>query len=709
MSSSAREIIDSAINQGRFILTEHETKELCKSFGLPVVEGHIAKNENDAVQIANKIGYPVVLKISSPDILHKSDAEGVVLNLWHDEDVQDAYSMIIENTKKYKADADILGVLVQKMAKSDGKEVIVGATTNKQFGKVVMFGLGGIFVEALKDVAFRVAPIDKETAIEMIKEIQGYEILRGIRGEPASDINTIATIIEKMSQLVTVFPEIDELDLNPIFVYEKEKGAIIADARATLASEKPEERFRYSSEEIVSQMTRIFRPKAIAVIGASPTPGKIGYAVTKNLLDGGYQGKIYPIHPKAEEVLGFKVYPMIAEVPDQIDVGVVCIPAKFVPNIIDELGQAKVAGAILIPSGFAEIGNLELQQQVVDAGRKHGVRLMGPNIYGYYYTPEKLCATFCTPYTLQGKVALSSQSGGIGMSIIGYSRSKKIGVSAIVGLGNKSDIDEDDLIEFFGQDPNTEVIAMHVEDLKDGTAFMKAAKKCSKPIIVLKAGRTKLGERAAHSHTGALAGTDAVYDAAFKQCGVIRAITLYELLDWSRALQMLPTPKGENVVIITGAGGSGVLLADACADHGLQLMEIPPDLDKVFKEYIPPFGASGNPIDITGGEPPETYYNAIKLGLTDSRVHALILGYWHTLITPPMAFAEVVAKVVGEAKQEGIVKPIVCSLVGDVEVEKASLYLEERGILAYPYTMDAPVSALAAKYQWARYAGKIIA
>jgi acyl-CoA synthetase (NDP forming) len=295
------------------------------------------------------------------------------------------------------------------------------------------------------------------------------------------------------------------------------------------------------------------------------------------------------------------------------------------------------------------------------------------------------------------------------MSIIGYSRSKKIGVSAIVGLGNKSDIDEDDLIEFFGQDPNTEVIAMHVEDLKDGPAFMEAAKRCNKPIIVLKAGRTKLGERAAHSHTGALAGTDAVYNAAFKQCSVIRATTLYELLDWSRALQMLPTPKGENVVIITGAGGSGVLLADACADHGLQLMEIPPDLDKAFKEYIPPFGASGNPIDITGGEPPETYYNAIKLGLTDNRVHALILGYWHTLITPPMAFAEVVAKVVNEAKQDGIVKPIVCSLVGDVEVEKASLYLEDRGILAYPYTMNAPVSALAAKYQWARYAGKITA
>jgi acyl-CoA synthetase (NDP forming) len=294
------------------------------------------------------------------------------------------------------------------------------------------------------------------------------------------------------------------------------------------------------------------------------------------------------------------------------------------------------------------------------------------------------------------------------MAIIGFSRSHRMGVSAIVGLGNKSDLDEDDLLEYYGQDPNTQVIAMHVEDLKDGRAFVEAAKRVSKekPVVVLKAGRTAQGARAAASHTGALAGTDHIYDAAFREAGVVRARTLEDLLDWSRALSILPTPKGENVLIVTGAGGSGVLLSDSCTDYGLRLMTVPPDLDAAFKELIPPFGASGNPIDITGGEPPETYRRAIRLALNDDRVHALVLGYWHTIITPPMVFARLLGEVLEEARVAGKVKPVVASLVGDVEVEEACRYLEERGVPAYPYAAERPIAALAAKYQWARQAGK---
>jgi acyl-CoA synthetase (NDP forming) len=293
------------------------------------------------------------------------------------------------------------------------------------------------------------------------------------------------------------------------------------------------------------------------------------------------------------------------------------------------------------------------------------------------------------------------------MAIIGFSRSTQMGVSAIVGLGNKSDIDEDDLLTFFEQDPNTQVIAMHVEDLKDGRAFAEVAQRVSKqkPIVVLKAGRTAVGARAASSHTGALAGNDKVYDAVLRQSGVIRAYSLNDMLEFARGLQVLPTPKGENIVIVTGAGGSGVLLSDACVDNGLQLMRMPDDLDAAFKEFIPPFGASGNPIDITGGEPPTTYRNTIKLALDDDRIHALILGYWHTIITPPMVFAELLSEVVEAARQGGIDKPVVVSLVGDVEVEEACRYLMQHDILAYPYTTEKPVAVLGAKYRWARGAG----
>jgi acyl-CoA synthetase (NDP forming) len=222
---------------------------------------------------------------------------------------------------------------------------------------------------------------------------------------------------------------------------------------------------------------------------------------------------------------------------------------------------------------------------------------------------------------------------------------------------------------------------------------------------VLKAGRTALGARAAASHTAALAGNDKIYDDVLKQAGVIRAMGLRDLLEYARAIPVMPTPTGENVVIITGAGGSGVLLSDAVADSGLKLMAMPPDLDAAFRKFIPPFGASGNPIDITGGEPPKTYQNTIRLGLEDPRIHALILGYWHTIITPPMVFAKLVVEVVEEMKAKGIHKPIVASLAGDVEVEEAAEYLFQHGIPAYPYTTEMPVAVLAAKYKWARGAG----
>jgi acyl-CoA synthetase (NDP forming) len=224
-------------------------------------------------------------------------------------------------------------------------------------------------------------------------------------------------------------------------------------------------------------------------------------------------------------------------------------------------------------------------------------------------------------------------------------------------------------------------------------------------VVVLKAGRTALGARAAASHTGALAGNDKVYDDVLRQSGVIRALTLNDMLQFARGLPILPTPKGENIIIITGAGGSGVLLSDACIDNDLRLMRMPDDLDAAFRKFIPPFGAAGNPVDITGGEPPATYRNTIKLGLEDDRVHALILGYWHTIITPPMVFAKLASEVVEEARAKGINKPIVASLVGDVEVEEASEYLYDRGIPSYPYTTQLPVNVLGAKYRWARGAG----
>jgi len=706
MGTDVTRILSEVKRLGQAALTEVESKEVLTAYGIPVRAGQVAIDPESAVEIAGKLGYPVVMKIVSPDIPHKSDVGGVRVNLGSPEAVRSAFTDIVKKARLEKPKADIQGVLIYQMV-PEGVELVIGATFSRQFGHAVMFGLGGVLVEAAADVVFKLVPLTREDSLHMIQEIRGKKILGNFRGKPAVNVNAVADIMEKLSTLVTAHPEILEVDLNPVIA--SAAGAIVVDARMAIGEPKKIADTIYSSEEIITGMKRIFSPEGIAIIGASGDPSKLGYSTVKNTIDGGYKGKIYPINPKADEILGLKCYKSVQEIPGKVDAAAIVIPAKNVADAVKALGEKGVAGAIVISSGFAEIGNDELQRELVAQAVKSRVRILGPNIFGIYYTPADLCATFCTPYTEKGPTALSCQSGGVGMAIIGYSRSNRMGVSAIVGVGNKCDVDEDDLIEFFGQDPNTKVIAMHVEDIKDGVAFVRAAGKISrqKPIIALKAGATTMGEKAAFSHTGALAGDDRIYSAAFAKAGIVRVSNLEDLLDCARSLGKMPIPKGENVLIVTGAGGLGVLLADACSKHQLKLMQLEKDLDQAFRKFIPPFGATGNPVDITGGEPPETYEATIRLALEDDRVDALILGYWHTLITPPMVFAETVIRAKNAVESVKAPKPIVASLSGDIEVERAASLLETHGVPAFAYSSEKAAMVLGALYRWARMAGRI--
>ncbi len=702
---TVRKILDAIKTEGRDSLTAPEGKLVCDAYGITVPQEGVASSADEAVRMASTMG-TVVLKIVSPDILHKTEAGGVLVGLKTPDEVRRGYDTILSNAKAYKADAKVVGVQVQQMLMG-GQEVIIGAVTDDSFGKLIAFGLGGVLVEVLKDITFRLAPATHEDALSMLDGLQAAEMLKGVRGSEPVNREALSNLIVRVSELVSDFPEISEMDLNPVFATAK--GAIAADVRIVVDFAPKPQRHRPAHDDIVKAMNSIMRPDSVAVIGASAEDGKIGNSVMKNLINGGYQGKIYPIHPKADSILGHKAYKSVKDVEGHIDIAVFAIPAKFVAGALTECGEKGIIGAVLIPSGFAETGNEEGQLEIQEIGRKYNIRLMGPNIYGFYYTPKNLCATFCTAYDVKGHAALSSQSGGIGMAIIGFSRSAKMGVSAIVGLGNKSDIDEDDLLTFFEQDDETHIIAQHCEDLKDGRSFAEVAKRVSqkKPIVMLKAGRTSAGAKAASSHTGALAGNDKIYEDVLKQSGVIRARSLREMLELTRGIPVMPTPTGENVVIITGAGGSGVLLSDACVDNGLELMVIPPDLDAAFRKFIPPFGAAGNPVDITGGEPPMTYANTVRLGLSDDRIHSLILGYWHTIVTPPMVFARLMVETVNDMKAKGVSKPVVVSLAGDVEVEEAAEYLYANGIPAYAYSTELPVQVLGAKYKWARGAGLI--
>src|SRR5437660_11544541 len=437
---AVRKVLDQVRADKRSSLTAPEGKLVCDAYGIPVPKEGVAKSAAEAAKIAADMGFPVVMKIVSPDILHKTEAGGVMVGVKSGADAEQAYATILANAKKYKADAKIEGIQVQQML-AGGTEVIVGSITDGSFGKLVAFGLGGVLVEVLKDITFRLAPATKDDALSMLDGIQAHDMLKGVRGGDPVSREALADIIVKWSQLVSDFPEIVELDLNPVFATKKD--AIAADVRIVVDFDYKPRPAPRPTEEIVAAMNRIMQPKGVAVIGASAEDGKIGNSVMKNLINGGYKGEIYPIHPKADEIMGKKVYKSVKDVPGEVDIAVFAIPANFVAAALIECGEKKVVGAILIPSGYAETGNMKGQEEIQAIGQKYGIRLMGPNIYGFYYTPANLCATFCTAYDVKGSAALSSQSGVIGMAIIGFSRAAKMGVAAFGGLGDKYDMHED--------------------------------------------------------------------------------------------------------------------------------------------------------------------------------------------------------------------------------------------------------------------------
>ncbi|HDZ36115.1 MAG TPA: acetyl CoA synthetase, partial [Thermococcus sp.] len=406
----------------------------------------------------------------------------------------------------------------------------------------------------------------------------------------------------------------------------------------------------------------LFRPKSIAVIGASGTPGKIGYAVMKNLVDYGYEGKIYAVNVKGGEIeisgRKFPVYKSILDVPDEVDMAVIIVPAKFVPQVVEECGKKGVKVLPIISSGFGELGEegKKVERQIVETAHKYGMRILGPNIFGVVYTPARMNATFGPTDVMPGNLALISQSGALGIALMGWTILEKVGLSAVVSVGNKSDIDDADLLEFFKTDENTKAILIYMEGVKDGRRFMEAAREVSmeKPIIIIKAGRSERGAKAAASHTGSLAGADSIYTAAFKQSGVLRALTIGEAFDWARTLSNLPEPEGDNVVILTNGGGIGVMATDAAEEEGLHLYDNLEEL-KIFANHMPPFGSYKNPVDLTGMAGAEGYEGAIRDALAHPEMHAIAVLYCQTAVLDPRDLADVVIR---EYNASGRKKPL---------------------------------------------------
>jgi len=456
-------------------------------------------------------------------------------------------------------------------------------------------------------------------------------------------------------------------------------------------------------------MENFFKPSSIAVIGASRKPNKIGYQLLRSIVEAGFEGDVYPINPKAEKIMELKAYPSILKVPGRIDLALIAVPASIVPKVLEECGEKGVKSVIVISGGFKEIGGegVKLEEEVKKIARKHGMRLMGPNCIGVYDPYTKIDTLFLPREKAlrpkKGGIAFISQSGALGVAFLDWLTMEDIGLSVFVSYGNKADVDEIDLMEYLMEDEKTKVITMYLEEISNGRRFMEMAMKVSerKPIVAIKAGRTRAGARAVSSHTGSLAGREEIIEAAFKKAGIIRAYDTHELFDYARALATGRVAWGERIAIVTDGGGAGVMATDKLTDErrgvGLKLAKFKRKTEEELRKILPPFAITHNPVDLTGSATPEMYRQSLEIVAEDENVDGIVVI---ALIHPPGMNDKVV-----DAVEEIYVKtekPILVAATGGTPTQKVLLEFQERGIPSYP-EVERAVKAMKALVERGKY------
>ena len=443
-----------------------------------------------------------------------------------------------------------------------------------------------------------------------------------------------------------------------------------------------------------------FSPQSVAVVGASREPEKLGYSVLANIQEGGYEGHLYPVNPKADEILGLKAYPSVLKIPGPVDLAVIVIPYRFVPAVLEECGQKGVSAVVVISAGFREAGRegLEREQELIETARKYDLRLIGPNCLGVIDTDTPLNATFAAGMPPGGPIAFMSQSGALGTAVLDMAMAGRVGFSKFVSLGNKADVSEIDLLEAWGDDPASRVILIYVEGVPDGQKFIQVARQVTrnKPVVAIKSGVTKSGSRAVSSHTGSLAGSEAAYKAAFRQAGVIRAASMEALFDCARAFAYQPLLPGNHIGIVTNAGGPGILATDALEHAGLRIPRLSRNTVEALTDYLPGAASAANPVDVLGDALADRYERAIRLVLDDPEVDGLIV------IVTPQAMTEIeqTAHAVGRMAQESD-KPVLGCFMGEARIEAGIKVLWQYGVPNYPFPERA-AGALAAMRDYRR-------
>jgi acetate---CoA ligase (ADP-forming) len=636
-----------------------EIHALLTRFNVPVARQEVVSTIDGAIAAAERIGFPVALKAVAEGLLHRSDVGGVRIGLVSADEVRSAGAEMLARIPSAS------GLLVQGMVER-GLELIVGVKRDPVFGPFVVVGLGGIWVEALGDVALRLAPVSSADGYAMLDELRGSALLRGERGQPPVDRGALVRLLENVSQLALEHPDIAELDLNPVIA--SAHGCTAVDAK--IVRRTPDRTAVRPAGGADGAVARMLAPQSIAVVGASGTRAKQGGRLFHYLIKHGFAGRLYAVNPARTEVMGRLSVGSVDELPETPDLVCIAVPADSVTSVLEACGRRGVTSAIVYTSGFAETGaqGAEAERAVLEVARRNGIRLCGPNTAGVVNADASMCAAIGMAFEIErvprGGVSFLTQSGALGSALLSRVWANGVGISKWIATGNATDLDLSDYLPYLVDDPSTQVIALFVEAIRDARGFMEAARRAQregKPIIAYKTGASALGQRAVRSHTASLAGDDAVYDAAFRACGVVRVHDLQTLLDSAVALSWQPRPLGRRVAVIAASGGACSVIADECARHGLELPALSPETQRRIAQLIPAFGVSENPIDMTMEITvnPGIVGRVAQIVLEDPRIDALIVLL--TTNADPPAFE--VAKGVVEAAK-GSNKPTLVTRLG---------------------------------------------
>lgn len=684
------DIVSRALFDGRSYLMEHESKALLEREGIATTGAAAARTPEEAVQISSRIGYPVVLKVLSPEVVHKSDAGGVKLNLKNEAAVKRAFSEI---THAF-GDKELAGVAVQKMA-SPGLEIIVGVSRDPAFGPVLMFGLGGIFVEVLRDVAFRVLPVTERDIEEMISEIRGYPLLRGHRGR-ALDLPALKELLSRLAGMVSRCPEIREIDLNPVFLYEE--GYVAVDARIFVEKPEPTPGSALAAPPPAADagdLRPLFYPQSLAVIGASDKLGKLGWNVFHNLLQNRFPGKLYPVNVNGGTVQGVPAYTSVGEIGGPLDAAVIIVPAAHTLKAFAECCRKGVKFMIIESAGFAETGaeGENMEKELKEMAGRYGCRFVGPNCSGIINTHHRMIQSIGAVGEMRpGNIGQIAQAGVYAAGIL-WGLRHTTDFAIVATIGNKADINETDILEYMGQDDRVKVVCMYLEDVRAGGRFIETARRvvAQKPVIALKSGRTEAGKIAVSSHTASLAGNDLIYDAAFRQAGIIRAADNEEMFGLARAFSKQPLPPGEGALVVSYTGSWGVAAADALSMSRMRLSELDSAARARLKEILPPYVGLNNPVDCTFDMSAPQLRDIIEAGLGCPDISSFIVIIQAELLH---SYAAALPKIDFRGK------PIFCCVPCREFAMDDVIALEQAGFPVYS-TPEEAVAALSAMYSYA--------